>query len=797
MIFRNLKFLVRSIRSKKLYFILNLAGLTAGITAFVLIALWINTEISYDKFQYNTERTYRVEYKLYEEEILETYSAAAVPVIGPIMKNMYPEVEEYTRFKRLVAVAKNEDRYFKEQNMFYAESSFFTLFNFPLAIGQITSEILAVNKAVITESAAKRYFGNENPVGKSITINGKTKYFVSAVAKDLPSKSHLKFDILLSYENLINEVPYFNDGWFGEKFYTYVKLTPEADYKKVEAKIPGIVEEHLGDFMKQALFLAEFKLKPILDIHLYSNLQNELEVNGNAKTVSYMGIIAFLVLIIAFVNYINLSTSNSLDRSTEVGVRKVLGALKNHLFGQFISESFFVNAFALLLSLGLIFITLPAFRGLTGSPIEIPWLIFPVGILLLYFCSSIITGIIPAAFLAKITPSLVLKGKRGTLSLGMIRFRNGLIVFQFAISVILIVCTIFIGKQISFLQKQNLGLNIDQMLVVEGPKSTDNTFSSQNDAFRSELIKNSFIKQMSVATNVPGEEVTYQPVYGKLIKGVNTEKKIRMIGIDSHFKQTYELHLLAGRNFDKNFQEKINEVIINKEAVKYLGFESAEQAIGQHLSGGQNGEATIIGVFNNYHQKSLREVPCPLMFSNRPFNNYYSIKIDDDKASEVISMIENTWNAQYPGNPLNYFFLDEYFNNQYRSDIKFGNLFMLFSVLAIFIACLGLLGLSSYSTSQRSKEIGVHKVNGAKIYEVLLLLNKDFLKWVAIAIVIATPVAWFTMNKWLENFAYKTTLSWWIFALAGVLALGIALLTVSWQSWRAATRNPVEALRYE
>lgn len=794
---RNLKILLRNMAGKKFFYALNLAGLVSGITAFLLIALWIRTELTFDAFQKETDRTYRVEYKLFEEDVLETHSAAAVPVIGPMLLNNYPVVEAYTRFTKTEGVLKYEDRFYNEKNMFFAQSSFFELFNFPLAIGENTKDILDVNKVVITESAAKRYFGNENPLGKALSLNGKEKYYVSAVVKDAPKKSHFNFDILLSYENLINRGQHFDTGWFGAQFYTYVRLSKGVSYKALESKIPEIVEKHLGDFMKRALFLSEFKLKPIRNIHLHSDLQNELQVNGNFKTVLYMGLIAILVLVIAFVNNINLSTANSIERASEVGVRKVLGALKNHLLSQFLTESFYLNALAFVLSLGLMILLLPQFRELTSSPIEVPLLFFPVGLVVTYFLSSIITGIIPATFLARIAPAKVLKGKGGSLTLSMIRFRNGLIVFQFAVSITLIVCTMLIGKQISFLQNQNLGVEIDRILVVQGPKSLGENYVAQFDAFRSEMLKNSSVKNITVSSNVPGEEVRYQPVYGKLVQGVNTEKKIRMIGIDSRFQETYDLRVLAGRNFTKDYKEKIDQVILNEKAVEYFGLGNAENAIGQKLSGGYNGDAMVIGVFNDYHQKSLREKPCPLIFSNRVNNSYYSIKVSSRQTKEVIASIKKLWNVRFPDNPLNYFFLDDYFNKQYQADVKFGTLFMVFACLAIFIACLGLLGLSAYATAQRSKEIGVHKVNGAQIYQVLFLLNKDFSKWVIIAFLIACPLAWYAMDLWLQGFAYRTSLSWWIFALAGILALGIALLTVSLQSWKAANRNPVEALRYE
>jgi putative ABC transport system permease protein len=377
-------------------------------------------------------------------------------------------------------------------------------------------------------------------------------------------------------------------------------------------------------------------------------------------------------------------------------------------------------------------------------------------------------------------------------------FKNGMVVFQFAISVILISGTILINRQLQFVQNQDLGIDIARTLVVEGPQSINSgNYTDQLQAFKSEMLQQSEVKGMTVSSCIPGKEITWTPVYGKLVSGTNTEKKIDMIGIDNDFIGTYGLKLVAGRNFDQPRQQKINQLIINESAVKYLGFSNAEDAIGKELTSSEHGNAHVIGVVRDFNQRSLKQLPQPIAFSNRPWNQYYSIKVSQANLDRLLPFLEKTWTRQFPGNPIRYFFLDDYFNNQYQADRKFGQFFQLFSLLAIFIACLGLLGLSSYTISRRTKEIGVRKVNGAEIGEVLVLLNKDFVKWVLVAFVIAVPLAWYVMELWLESFAYKTELSWWIFALAGLLALGIALVTGSWQSWRAATRNPVEALRYE
>lgn len=796
--FRNyLKLAVRNLFSKKGNSILNLLGLVTGITAFILIVCWIQSELAFDNFHQDKENIYRVDFKLFEEEKLELYSAAAVPAIGLELKRNFPEVKEYTRLNRVEGVITYGDVHFKETDMFYAEPSFFSIFTFPLLKGEGDTSLLAVNTAVLSQSAAVRYFGNDDPIGKVITLNNKEKYYVRGIAKDTPSNSHIKFQILLSYQNLINQGNWFNSGWFGAYFYTYVRLAPGTDVKLLESKIPQLPEKFIGGFMKQAYFRIEFSLRKLGDIHLTSALNNELSVNGSLGSITFLGIIALMVLLIAYVNYINMTTSQAMERAAEVGVRKIMGAMKQQLAGQFITEAVLLNGIAIVISVLAAFILAPVFHQLFGSMIHIKIITVALLSITLMVIAVILTGLLPAYYLSGFEITSVIKGKGQAGSYKMAIFKNSMVVFQFAVSVILISGTILINRQLRFVQQKDLGINLDQVLIVEGPQAINaQTYNNQLQAFKSELLQQSEVKNVTVSSCIPGREITWTPVYGKLISGTNTEKKIEMIGIDQDFIQTYGLKLVAGRNFEVPFQKVINQLIINESAVRYLGFSDANDAIGKELTGDQ-GNAYIIGVVHDFNQRSLKQLPQPIAFSNAPWNQYFSIKVNQAKLDRLIPFLEKTWNKQFPGNPIHYFFLQDYFNNQYQGDHRFAKFFRLFSLLAIFIACMGLLSMSAYTIARRTKEIGVRRVNGASISEVLVLLNQDFVKWVAIAFVIATPIAYYVMSQWLETFAYKTELSWWIFITAGLLALAIALITVSWQSWRAATRNPVEALRYE
>jgi len=795
-----LKITLRDLKSKKGYFIINLLGLTIGITAFILIVIWIKAETSYDKFHRNTGNIYRVDYLLYEEGILEQHSASGSTGVGKEIKNMFPEVEDYTRFYRTESLVKYGDKTFKERNILYAQSSFFDLFSFPLVEGNPDSSLLAINHAVITEETARKYFGDENPMGKMITIDGASDFEVTGIVKSLPENSHLKFDILLSYENLIKSSRYWDNSWVSERVYSYILLSPGADAEALQSKLPQIPETFIGEFMKEAFFLLEYKLVKLADIHLHSSVNNELEVNGSYRNVVSLGIIACLVLLIALINYINLATSRSLERAHEVGIRKVSGALKKDLIFQFLTESVILNLLALIVSLSGVLLSLPFFKQVMQSPLQINGLMIILLFFLLLLFGSLLTGLLPAIYISRFAPGLVLKGKIPTGSKWIIRLKNSLVVFQFTISVILIICTITIYRQVNFMRHHDLGFDMEGLLVIDGPRiiraNSFESYMNSLESFKNEIGALSMVTSISGSSNVPGTEIKNSRVFGIPVEGRNTEKRIDIYYIDNQFFNTYGLTLLAGDNFGAAIQEESNKIILNESALLYFGFENIEGTVGKILRGGDQ-EVSITGIINDFNQESLKEMPGPIAFFNQPANMYYTIKANMTGINQLIPELKKIWNTHYPGNPFNYFFLDDFYNEQYRAEQRFSGLFLVSSILAIIIACLGLSGLSAYSITRRTKEIGIRRTNGARISQVMILLTNDFVKWVIIAFVIATPVAWYVMNKWLQNFAYRTELSWWIFVLSGLLALMIALVTVSWQSWRAATRNPVEALRYE
>ncbi len=791
---------LRNLRSNKGYFIINLLGLTIGITSFILITLWIKAETSYDKFHKNAQNIYRVDYLLYEEGILEQHSASGSSGVGKEIKNMFPEVEDYTRFYRTESLVKYGDKTFKEKNILYAQSSFFDIFSFPLSDGKADSSILAINHAVITEETARKYFGDENPIGKMLTIDGANDFEVAGIVRSIPGNSHFKFDILLSYENLIKSSRSWDNSWVSERVYSYILMTPGADAKALEAKLPQIPEAFIGKFMKEAFFLLEYRLVKLTDIHLHSSVSNELDVTGNYRSVVSLGIVALLVLLIAFVNYINLATSRSIERAHEVGIRKVTGASKQDLVFQFLTESALINLIALIISTTGVLLLLPFFKQVMQSPLQLDYFNVMLLFILLLVSGSLFTGLLPAIYISRFAPGLVLKGKNPT-EAGWIRLlKNYLVVFQFTVSIVLIIGTITIYRQVNFMRNHDLGFNKEGLVVLDGPRILRaNTFESYMktlESFKNEILALAGVVNITASSNVPGTEIKNSRVFGIPVEGRNTEKRIDVYYIDNHFFDTYGLTLPAGDNYQPSIEEESTKIIINESALPYYGFEDAVSTVGKILRGGKQ-ELTIKAIVNDFNQQSLKQLPTPIAFFNQPANTFYTIKVNMTGIEHLLPELEKIWISHYPGNPFDYFFLDDFYNEQYRADQRFSGLFLASSILAIIIACLGLSGLSAYAIIRRTKEVGIRKTNGATILQVLILLNKDFVKWVGIAFVIAVPVGLFIMNRWLKNYAYRIELSWWIFAIAGIIAIAIALITVSWQSWRAAARNPIEALRYE
>ncbi|MEM9673598.1 MAG: ABC transporter permease [Bacteroidota bacterium] len=798
---------IRHLAQKKVFTLISVLGLAIGIAASLLIIHYVRYELSYDDFHQAANRIYRVQYNNYQNGNLTFECAAAVPAVGPAMKDNFPEIMEFTRFFPISGIItyvneRGEPVSFREKKMQIASPSALTMFSFPLLAGNPETALEGVNKVVISESAAERYFGEDDPMGKTLRWQDGDELIVTGVMEDVPDNSHIQFDLLISYETLNEGTENASEtswGWYD--FNTYVLLDEQTDPVVFQAKWDEWLTNEKQEEWNQYDYRQEFLLQPLTDIHLYSNLlqESEPEEQGNGDAVFFLLLIAFFILIIAWINYINLSTARATERANEVGVRKAVGAQRNQLIRQFLLESVIINLVAVLIAVVLVVIGAQYLETLTGraiatAPWASAWFWVSLGVLLLI--SILLSGLYPAFLLSSFRPITVLRGKMHTSRQG-VALRKGLVIFQFGASVALIAGTLIVFRQIDFMLKQDLGVNIDQTLVLRGPGITDSLYSDNLNTFKEELLRESDIKSIAVGSNVPGDEIFWTNGIRRLSGGPENFTTLYNVGIDYDYVPTFELALVAGRNFSREFGTDRQGALINEATARILEFDDPEEAINELVNLGGD-TLKILGVLGNYHQMSLKNEPAPMAFRLTPAaSSFFAIKLQSSQISETIGAVQATWQEMFPGNPMEYFFLDDFFNRQYQQDQRFGQIFSIFSVLAIFIACLGLFGLASFSTVQRTKEIGVRKVLGASVSGIVSLLSLDFLKPVLLAGMLAIPVAYFLMQYWLQSYPFRISMAWWLFLIPLVLVLGVALLTVSFQTLRAATQNPVESLRYE
>lgn len=805
------KIVWRNLWKNKTFSLITIVGLSLGMVACLLILQYVSFELSYDQFNKNVGDIYRVYNDRYQNGKLIQHTTRTYSAISKAMHDDYPEVINYTRVKQgSNPILTYNTKKINGQNLLWVDNSFLTMFSYPLLAGNVATALKEPYTTVISETLAKKLFGiNNHPgslVGKEVILGIGSPLKITGIFQDVPENSHLQFDLLCSNISL----SWVNDNEFTfSAFQHYIQLKQGANYKALEAKFPAFSQKYFqGDKISGSV--EKFYLQPLSKAHLYSDFENDIGKTGSAVAVWGLLIIAVLIIVIAWINYINLATAKSLERAKEVGIRKVAGATRQQLIRQFLTESFIINIVALLIALFLVNLVQGGFNQLVQHQLSISYLfekglngysiILPLIVLILG--GIFVSGFYPSVILSSFKSILVLKGKYTTSNRGIL-LRKVLVVGQFAVTIALIIGSFVVYRQIKFVNEQKLGMNISQMLIVNGPELTkwDTTFLSKENSVINEIMKIPGVLGTSYSQNLPGEELWTNSDVKRTDEPSETHFTVQHNGIGPGFIDLYQMKLIAGREFittdynrDRN---KLHSIILNETLVKLLGFKSANDAMGKQINT-EGRTYDIVGVVADFHQRSLHyPIEPTLFFTTHSMGHHFSVKVDPRDLSSKITAIKKKYDSFFPGNLFDYYFLDEKFNQQYGNDLLFGKVFAIFSGFAILIACLGLLGLSIFTTLQRIKEIGIRKVNGAEVSEVMLLLNKDFVKWVAVAFVIATPIAYYAMNKWLENFAYKTELSWWIFVLAGLLALGIALLTVSWQSWRAATRNPVEALRYE
>jgi putative ABC transport system permease protein len=790
----------RNVARRKGFSILNVAGLSIGLAASLLILQYVKDELSYDDFHVNKENIYRVQYDFIRDREVVFKSATAFPKIAPALKADYPEIENSCRLYLRYGggVVQHEDISIKEDNVFTVDQSFFDIFSYELIKGNRKTVLKESNTAVIEEKTAKKYFGDADPIGKRFKFGNREEYEITGIIRS-PENSHLKFTFLLSYPTLTTQIGEdFENAWGWYDFYNYVQLKPGADPKSLEAKFPDFIKKYgrEGDVDR-----TRFSLQHLPDIHLYSDLIQEARVNGNGRSVYFLTIIALIILVIAWVNYINLSTARSVERAKEVGVRKSIGAGRFQLMGQFVSEAFVVNFGAVLLALALVAIAIPLFNSISGKELTSSILTDPTLWLALgglFVFGSLLSGLYPAFVLSSYQPARVLKGSMKGSSEGMI-LRKALVVIQFAASVFLIAGTLIVYQQLRFMQNRDLGIDIDQTLVINAPGVTnDATYSSQYTSFKNEILRHPSITKMAGSTEIPGNLI-YWTSGSKRVGGDQDLPNTIMyrVGIDFDFFETYGNKLLGGRVYAPQFTADSNSVILNRKAIEVLGFKNVEDAVGGQVRIGRD-TLTVVGVVENYHQEGLKNDFRQTAFHLTPApQSYFTVKLQKADLGQTIAFVREKYSQVFAGNPFDYFFLDSFFNRQYKNDEQFGKVFGFFAMLAIFVASLGLFGLASFTASQRTKEIGIRKVMGSSVSNILILLSKDFLKLVFIANLVAIPLVWIMMNQWLKNFAFRVEMSVWVFLVAATASSLIAIITVSYQSIKAATANPVRSLRYE
>ena len=801
--FKNhLRVAYRNLQKNKVFSYINILGLAIGMAAFLFIVQYVRFERSYEDFHVNSGNTLRLLAEFYKgSEYVMTDCETYAP-LGPFLKEKMPEVVDFVRLYGIDGLinVRAGSKNFLESGLYWADPSVFDVFTHPVVQGDAKKALVAPFEVVLTESMAKKYFGHSNVIDESIEID-KNLFRIKAVIADVPANTHLKFSFLLSRLSFKTVKPWYpDDKWHNNNEYTYVLTLPGTDLQAFNEKLKTLSATELKSVIPDERIIAE----PIKNIHLYSDNPYDPEPGGSAQSVYYLTLIALFIIAIAWVNYVNLSTARALERAREVGIRKVMGSVKLQLVIQFLTESLIINIISGILALFLYQTTFPFFRDLSGQllPYVIDDLFFWILLLAMIGVGSLLSGLYPAFVLASFNPAAVLKGKLHSSSHGQL-LRKGLVIFQFSATVVLIVamCTVYL--QVKFLRGQNLGMDIEQTIVLTGKQldRRDSIFQRTSEALKNELTKDPSIKTVARSEAVPGllQELSTTS-FKRLGEPENNKGYLYyFFRVDAEYVKALNMTFIAGRNFIAGALNE-DQVIINEEAVRMLGFSSADEAVGSKITFNTRGDAvgsTIIGVLKNFYYRSPKEEHLPMLFYYGEPADYFTLQVKTDDMKATVSSVASAWRKIYPDAVFEYYFLDEKYDQQYRADTQFGKVMAAFSGLIIFIACLGLFGLSSYTITQRAKEIGIRKVLGASVSEIVHLLSLNFAKTVLIAALIALPVAYFLMEQWLSNYFVRISLNAWIFVFAVAVILLLATVTVSFQTIKSAVANPVDSLKQE
>ncbi len=788
----------RNIISNKVFASLNVLGLMLGMTVFLLINLYVRNERSYDSFHHDGDRIYRVAYTHNSQGGEELFrSATTYPRVGKELPREMNAVESAVRLYMVYggAVVRNGERSMREDRIFVADPAFLEMFSYPWLAGNPETALDGPNKVVISADFARRMFPSGEPVGQRLKVGNNFDLEITGIMESVPN-SHLRFDLLVSYPTgtqIFGEN--FDTSWGWYDFYTYVKLREGASPEEVENQFPAFITKFANS--ETANETTIFHLQPLEDIYLTSDLIQEAEVNGSASITNFLFILSFAILGIAWINYTNLATARAMNRAREVGIRKSVGALPGQLIIQFLLEALMLNLIAAAFSLLLTDFLLPWFQQLTGSGLSLSLFItgsFWVYALSALLAGSIISGFYPAFILTRYKPSQVLKGHwKG--SAGGQNLRKGLVISQFVASILLITGTLVVYQQLHFMRNQELGIDIRQKMVIQGPQVVnDSLYMTGYQSFRNELLAKAGVESMTAVSEIPGNLIYWTNGLRRYDnEEVNTQ--LYLVALDEYFQEVFDNKLLAGRFFSSDYNED-EHIIFNKKACIDLGYRNPEEIIGEPvLVGGDT--LRVIGVIENYHQQGLENDVTPVAFRYLPeVREYYVLDVSGD-VSQLRTEIESDFNRYFDGNPYSAFLLDNYYNEQYASEEKFGQVVFLFSGVAILIASLGLIGLSLFSAYQRTREIGIRKVLGASPLSILSELSREYLVMVVVALLIAGPLSWWLITRWLENFAYHIEMDLGKLLAGGLITIVFAMLAIIWQGWSASTQNPVKALRTE
>ena len=811
-----LRIAIRNLAKYKFISFINIFGLTVGLACCLLILTYILHETSYDKYNRQADRIYRVTRSFNNDQgVVSLHLGAVAPPFGPLLKNDFPDIQQITCLLPIghQMPMRYEDKIFNEDDLFFADSSFPGMFDMTVLKGNPRTALTDPFSMMITPAVARKYFGDADPINKVIRMDNQFNVKVTGIFQPFPSAAHLHPQVLLSFNTLKDSAVYgeknLRTNWSNNAFYTYLLLPEHYPVRSLEAQLPAFLDRRMHPNDAPADYKSSKNtrlfLQPLTDIHLHSHLDEEIEENGDAGRVTVFGAIALFILLIACINYMNLSTARSALRAKEIGIRKVSGAVRQEIIIQFLSESIVLSYIALVFAAILTWLTLPGLNSITGLQLSIFSLLHPLVLLPLLLTPlvvGILSGLYPALFLSSFQPSKVLKGllKVGS---GNVSFRKVLVVTQFAITIVLLISTAIVFQQLHYMQNTSLGFDKDHVVTLGYNNGLDNTFES----FRNALLQDPHIRQVTRSSRIPSGRLLDDKGAASAETGDSlrpVDATIKYVAVDQDFVSTYSIPIVAGRNFSRNYATDTTSFLLNVAATQALGIRHPQDIIGKNFRYGKV-LGKVIGVMANINFESLHQAIVPLVLilpDDKDAANAFgriSIKIagNKDNITAALVHLEKTWKTYLPEVPFDYSFLDEKFQQLYQSEERQGTLFTVFSGIAIFIACLGLLGLSSFSISQRIKEIGIRKVLGASTTGLVRLLSVDFLRLIALAALIAFPIAWYAMHNWLSDFAYRIAIQWWVFGLAGLLAAIVALVTISFQALKAALVNPVKSLRSE